>query len=578
LLTVNHRLRALLDQIDEGAMIVDPAPIRPPGPRMLYVNTSLCELSGFAYQDLAGFPMDRLFESKGYVEFLHTLSSLEKNGETVEVTAPLCCADGSEKPCVWKLQAVLNEEKQALNYLLTLNVVKPGKSEAKVAVAPVENKPNGLSRLAPIVSQSLFLDDAESEASDTSEDFLESETDEDEDVVVVSVVDDAGEGVEIERDSIHIEKSRMESLALVASGIAHDFNNILTTVIANLSLAKLDSSLGTELRDHINDASRAAESAKGLTERLLNFARGGKKEKREEVDIGVLLGDAAKLSTYGASVRCELGVAEKLWSSNVDVTQITQVINNLLINARQAMKDSGVIQANVANLEVTENSNLDLTSGKYLRLDVIDHGCGISPEHVGRIFDAFFTTKKTGTGLGLATCQSIVRKHGGVIVVDSTPGVGTQFSVYLPATGRQVAKVATAEPGKVYQGVGTILVVDDQDDVRAVASAMLRRLGYDVVGAADGETAVQMYRRRMNEGTPFTCVIMDMTLPGGMSGYETTDEIRKLDPFAQTIASSGYFDDGASDNCARDGFVGILCKPYDLEKLSFALHKALKEG
>jgi len=347
-------------------------------------------------------------------------------------------------------------------------------------------------------------------------------------------------------------------------------------VIANLSLAKLDSTLGTDLREHIDDAASAAENAKHLTEQLLAFARGGSSEKRCRADVGALLRDAVRLSTYGASVRCDLNIASPLWSAEIDTTQITQVINNLLINARQAMRDSGVVQANLENVEVPASTPLDLAPGKYLRLKIVDHGCGIPEANLAKIFNPFFTTKKTGTGLGLATCQSIVRKHGGVITVESTPGVGTEFSVYLPATGSISEKCADHVDRRVYEGEGTVLVVDDQDDVRAVASAMLRRLGYDVVGVRDGEEAVRVYRRRMNEGKSFSCVIMDMTLPGGMSGRETVEEIHKHDPFAIAIASSGYFDNHAGDDCAREGFAGVLCKPYDLEQLSLALHRVLR--
>ena len=571
---INHRLLAMMDHIDEAAFIAAPGPIRPPGPAIWYANAPMCKLSGYASGNLVNAPLEQLQDSSAFIDFLHEISSLDEQKPCDQFTADLVCADGNSKKAVWKVRAVLDDGGKTLNYLITVSE-DVAKEPVQETPSPSSTLPLLRSALPPIgSSDGIFLKETDEESPAPEDYFIDD--DETAGMQPVTVIDDAGSDTPVENDNIHLEKSRMESLALVASGIAHDFNNVLTTIIANLSLAKLDSQIGTELRDHIDDAAKAAESAKGLTVQLLAFARGGKKEKREEADVGSILKDAAKLATYGASVRCELGISESLWSSTIDTTQITQVINNLLINARQSMKDSGVIQANLANHDVADETGLDLDPGKYLRLDVIDHGCGIAAENVAKIFDAFFTTKKTGTGLGLATCQSIIRKHGGIISVDSTPGVGTQFSVFLPANDRKVRKQADAEPGKVYQGEGTILVVDDQDDVRAVASAMLRRLGYDVVGAPDGEQAVQLYKRRMNEGSPFACVIMDMTLPGGISGAEATDEIRKLDPFAQTIASSGYFDDTAAENCSRDGFVGILCKPYDLEKLSFALHKVLK--
>ncbi len=568
--TVNCRLRELLDQIDEGALILDVGPLRPPGPQVLYVNGGLMALTGFRFEELSGQPFGRLYEESRLVEFLQRLPATAASGGTFLLKAPVLCRDGSEKSCAWKLRAVTGSDGKVLNYLMTLVEDVPAETErserSERSVELGSGKSDGLF--------ATFPDDA-GDPQYTGSPFLDDGNPEEE--MSVTVIDDAGTGSPTEVESVHLQKSKMESLALVASGIAHDFNNVLTTVIANLSMAKLDSTLGTELREHIDDAAKAADNAKSLTEQLLAFARGGKQEQRKLSDVGEILRDAAKLSTYGAAVRCDLNIDEGLWSAEIDVTQITQVINNLLINARQAMKDTGVIQANLENVSLSAEDGVAVPSGNYLRLKVVDHGCGISAENLERIFDAFFTTKKTGTGLGLATCQTIIRKHGGLITVDSTLGVGTEFTVFLPATGEQAEEGEDDDAGRVFEGEGAILVVDDQDDVRAVASAMLRRLGYEVSGAADGEEAVKSYRRRMGEGSPFAAVLMDMTLPGGMSGSETTEELRKLDPFATVIASSGYFEEAATDGCLRDGFAGVLSKPYDLEQLSAALHRVLSE-
>ncbi len=597
--TVNDRLRRLLDLVTDGALVIETAPLREPGPKVLFANRAAGRLTGYSRENLQGCALGRLIDAEGLEDFFYRLPrAANRHGVTFEMEASLFCSDGARKECSWRLRAVANSSGVAEHFLLS--IVELPESGAWEGESPriLEGAGQGNPSKAPEWSGRLsggeakkieglgegFPEDAvdigpeagtlDYFVEDTANPQEEGDFDSGE-VIQVTVIDDDGEGEERDVESLHLERSKMESLALVASGIAHDFNNVLTSVIANLSLAKLDSTLGTELREHIDDAASAAENAKHLTEQLLAFARGGRAEKRHRVDVGALLRDAVRLSTYGASVRCDLNIASPLWSAEIDATQITQVINNLLINARQAMRDSGVVQANLENIELTDKTPLDLVPGKYLRLKVVDHGCGIPKDNLAKIFDPFFTTKKSGTGLGLATCQSIVKKHGGVIAVESHVGVGTEFSVYLPATGCISEKRADDGDRKVYEGEGTVLVVDDQDDVRAVASAMLRRLGYDVVGVRDGEEAVRVYRRRMNEGKPFSCVIMDMTLPGGISGRETVEEIHKHDPFAIAIASSGYFDDHAGDDCAREGFAGVLCKPYDLEQLSLALHKVL---
>jgi nitrogen-specific signal transduction histidine kinase/ActR/RegA family two-component response regulator len=579
-------------------MVIETSPLRSPGPKVLFANRAAGRLTGYSRENLQGYALERFIDADGMDDFFYRLPrAASRLGVTFEMRAPLCCADGGRKECSWRLRAVPNSVGVAEHFLISM-VELPEVAESS-AIRTSEGigeenstadekwsmRPTGAETKEIEGLGESFPEDEGGVALESGEDgcFIEEpfgapveDVIDTEGAIPVTVIDDDGDGEEKNVESLHLERSKMESLALVASGIAHDFNNVLTSVIANLSLAKLDSTLGTELREHIDDAASAAENAKHLTEQLLAFARGGRAEKRHRADVGALLRDAVRLSTYGASVRCDLNIASPLWSAEIDATQITQVINNLLINARQAMRDSGVVQANLENVDIANNTPLDIVPGKYLRLKIVDHGCGIPKDNLAKIFDPFFTTKKSGTGLGLATCQSIVRKHGGVIAVESNVGVGTEFSVYLPATGCISEKRADEADRKVYEGEGTVLVVDDQDDVRAVASAMLRRLGYDVVGVRDGEEAVRVYRRRMNEGRPFSCVIMDMTLPGGISGRETVEEIHKYDPFAIAIASSGYFDDHAGDDCAREGFAGVLCKPYDLEQLSLALHKVLR--
>jgi CheY-like chemotaxis protein len=345
--------------------------------------------------------------------------------------------------------------------------------------------------------------------------------------------------------------------------------------MANLSLVR--SSMGDgPLAGQIEDAAKASESGCRMAEQLLSFARGGDKGERVEADLGRLLSEAARLSTYGAKARCDVSVGPDLWSAIVNVTQVTQVINNLIINARQAMGDAGTFQARVGNVALAPGEVDELPQGNYLRLDVIDHGCGIPPDKMADIFTAFYTTKETGNGLGLATCQMVIREHGGLITVDSDEGRGARFSVYVPSTGEGVEPYVEAGAREVFRGAGSVLVVDDQEPILRVAKALLEQLGYEVVCAASGEDGVAKYRRRRSDGQPVSAVLMDMTLPGGIDGGEATGQILEIDPEAKVIASSGYLEDSMGDAQRSRGYAGVLSKPYDLEKVSRVLHEVLR--
>ena len=394
----------------------------------------------------------------------------------------------------------------------------------------------------------------------------------------VQVIGEPGEKTQEDDDlESRLHKSRMESLALVAGGVAHDFNNILTTISSSLSMAQCAAGEARKVMGHIENAMAASQGAKQLTEKLLTYVKGGgQREKRERANIAEILADAVKLSTFGANVRCEQHVAEDLWSAEIERTAVTQVINNLLINARQAMDDSGTIQAYLENIELAGVLHEDLAPGKYVRLRIIDHGCGIPKAHLDKIFESFYTTKESGTGLGLATCFAVVRGHEGLITVDSTEGAGTEFCVYLPATGEAATAAVVEKSGKIYPGEGRILLIDDLLSIRAVTQQMLTMLGYEVTCVEDGESAVKVYRQAMIEGKPFALVLTDITLPGGMNGFETTSEIRRLDPFSRVVAISGYFKAGETGNPDADSFDGILPKPYELQELSEVVHHVLE--
>ncbi|MEM7015331.1 MAG: ATP-binding protein, partial [Verrucomicrobiota bacterium] len=372
------------------------------------------------------------------------------------------------------------------------------------------------------------------------------------------------------------EKSRLESLALLTGGVAHDFNNFLTTIIGSLSLAKLGTSVRDSIRQHIEDAATAAESAEALTKSLLGFAKGGNSCRRE-LDLGRLVKKSARLAMMGSNVKCDYSIGASIWAVEADDTQILQVFHNLVVNACQSMPNGGVITVSCDNETIDNDTNLDLRPGAYVKVSVRDRGCGIPEEDLDRIFDAYYTTKDDGTGLGLATCFMNVQRHSGTMSVRSKIDVGTEFSVYLPASGKLTSAVEVAPPDEVFEGDGAILVVDDEKGVRHVAVEILKRLGYDAIEAIDGEEALQLYQTRMHSERPVAAILMDMTLPGGKNGHETMAEIRQIDPNARTIATSGSFEGADTDDLLQRGYVGVLPKPYSVEELSAALHSALAE-
>ncbi len=523
--TINRHLRAAVEQVGEGVVVLDLEPQGGEGPRVVFVNRGITELSGHRGEDLLGCPLATIMGGEKLGVLLERMSAIAESRRVFELESPLRRSGGGEIMCRWRVSCLEGDDGRPANFMLTV-------SERREAAAAPDAGAGGEVQVAVI------------------------------------------EGVAPRAGGEELRLARMETLALLASGIAHDFKNILTTVMANLSLVRQSMGDGP-LAGQIDDATKASESGCKMAEQLLAFARGSGGGGRVETDVGRLLTEAARLSTYGAKARCDVSVEDGLWSAVVNVTQVTQVINNLIINARQAMGDTGTFQARLSNAELDPGEVADLPQGEYLRLDVIDRGCGIPAGALDAIFTAFYTTKEAGNGLGLATCQTIIREHGGLITVESEEGKGSCFTVYIPSTGERVEPDVEEGAREVYRGAGAVLVVDDQEPILRVARALLEQLGYEVVCAASGEDGVAKFRRRRSEGRPVSAVLMDMTLPGGIDGGEATGQILEIDPEAKVVASSGYLEDSMDEAQRRRGFAGILSKPYDLEKVSRVLHDVL---
>ena len=375
----------------------------------------------------------------------------------------------------------------------------------------------------------------------------------------------------MEKEYIKIQK--LESLGLLAGGIAHDFNNILGGILMNAQMARLHLETGQDASSNLRDIEQATHKGSRLTQQFLTFARGGNPDKRFTT-IENLLKDSVEFILHGSNVGCEFEIEPGLWGVEIDEGQISQVIQNLVMNAKEAMPDGGVIRIGIRNLALDQPplgiQRRAFHPGNFLAITLSDTGAGIPPEHLGAIFDPYFTTKPRKNGLGLATAHSIMNRHHGFLTVRSEEGRGSCFSLYLPAA-RQPAKAPAEEPeaaGASLQVLGgSALVMDDDDLIRELTGEMLARLGYRVEPVRDGQAALAAYRSAREAGHPFDLVIMDLTIPGGMGGRETIAELRKLDPEIRAIVSSGYSNDPILANYQAYGFQGVLKKPFRMEEL-----------
>jgi PAS domain S-box-containing protein len=383
---------------------------------------------------------------------------------------------------------------------------------------------------------------------------------------------DISERKRLEEERLKLDK--LESLGVLAGGIAHDFNNLLTAMLGNINLAGLSPGLPEAVQDRLAAAEQACLQAQGLSQQLLTFARGGAPLKKV-ASLPPLIRDAANLTLAGSHCRPEFSLPQNLWTAEVDPGQLSQVLHNILINADQAMPGGGDIMVAAENVTLAEKTLLPLPPGPYVKIAISDRGTGIDPKYLGKIFDPYFSTKQKGSGLGLATAFSIVKKHGGHLAVESTQGEGATFTLYLPAAQKPPAPEPepVAEPAT---GQGKILVMDDEPLVLEVAGRMLNHLGYEVEEAPDGAAALEKYRRAQTEGRPFDAVILDLTVPGGMGGKETMENLQVLDPRTKAIVSSGYADDLIMTQFPDYGFQGVIKKPYRLTDFSQVLNQVLK--
>ncbi|MEW5724518.1 MAG: ATP-binding protein, partial [Thermodesulfobacteriota bacterium] len=370
------------------------------------------------------------------------------------------------------------------------------------------------------------------------------------------------------------KSAKLESLGILAGGIAHDFNNIMTAILGNISLARLHTRRGGKTFDKLVEAEKAIMHAKGLTRQLLTFSKGGAPIKTT-TSVRELLMDTTTFALSGSRVKCSFQIADDLWPLNIDPAQISQVINNMVLNAVQAMPNGGVVTVAAENQAFdAKDEHLPVKRGRYVVISISDQGVGIPEELRTKIFDPYFTTKERGSGLGLSTSYSIIKNHGGFVDLESRLGEGSTFHLYLPAT-ETGGPDRTASEHAVVKGRGRILLMDDEEEILAVTAEALGLLGYSVDTARDGEQAIAKYVQALETDRRFDALIMDLTIPGGMGGQEALRELKKIDPRVRAVVSSGYSQDPVMAEFGKFGFVDVLPKPFRLEEMSQVLGRVI---
>ncbi|MBS1114546.1 MAG: domain S-box-containing protein [Nitrospirae bacterium] len=379
------------------------------------------------------------------------------------------------------------------------------------------------------------------------------------------------------QDEEDLRLQKLEALGLLAGGIAHDFNNLLQQISGYASLVRISlnepdmTEKTARMLDHVE---KGVANAGNLTKQLLTFARGGD-PICEPFLLKNLIVEATQFSLHGSNVSANFKFDDDLCDLEGDRGQLHQVFTNLIINAKQSMPQGGVVTVSGRNATIGEGHPV-LRPGCYVIISIKDMGIGIPPKFLSKIFDPYFTTKQTGSGLGLPTAYSIVRKHGGFIDVSSFSGEGSTFDVYLPA---QVRTKVISEPLRqieIWKGAGRVLVMDDEETVRMIFREMLEMLGFEVVCVENGEAMLEVYRQAAESGQRFEVVILDLTIRGGMGGKDALEHLLKIDPTVRAFAASGYFDSTVMVEYKEYGFCGILPKPITLTALGEKLRSVLE--
>jgi PAS domain S-box-containing protein len=363
---------------------------------------------------------------------------------------------------------------------------------------------------------------------------------------------------------------KLESLGILAGGIAHDFNNLMGGIFGYIDLA-IDECKDSAVSKYLMKTMSTIERARALTLQLLTFAKGGDPIKNV-IPLFPFVRETAQFALSGSNVSCRFEVPDGLWPCAIDKNQIGQVVDNIVINAQQAMPGGGPILVSAGNVSFKCKEHSVLAEGDYVRISIQDCGIGIPPNILPHIFDPFYTTKSKGHGLGLSTCFSIVSRHNGAIDVESEPGKGSTFHVYLPAS-QDAASSETESAKPIHTGKGTFVVMDDEGVMLDIIGDMLESLGYTTVRKINGTQVCDFVHAEIRAHKHIAGMIFDLTVPGDKGGKEIIGEIRKICPTTPVFVASGYAKDTVMGNPADYGFTASICKPFRKAELVEMLNK-----
>lgn len=518
----NFFLRTALDQMTEGVIILQSGALMGLGPKILFGNARMFELVGAdPHRGLRDRFVTQLVASQFEADdLLLALKGAERSGFSVWEGDLIRLHGTRSLRALWRIRAVKSSQGHVLNYTV---YVAPLEGAAAVK-APEQAAPR-----APSAGQA-----PQSEA----------------------------------------RRLRNDNLAAMARGIVHNINNLVCVISGHLSLAATQALGNTDLARHVGEALAATQRARQFTAQALRLAK-DLPPKREATELAALVRETARVAQSGSGVLIHLNLPKDLWVAVIDAAQISQVLQNLIINGIQAMQGAGHMDVLARNVELAEQSGR-LAPGRYVEVCVRDRGCGMTQATLQRLFLEPFTTKPNGNGIGLTTCRDFIDEHHGDIRVSSAPNIGTEFTFYLPASDNRPVEVETRPVGAdLITGAGTVMVCDDELSLRKITAAILKRCGYRVYEASSGEEAVCCFQQLMRSGDEIDAVIMDLTLRGGINGEEAMREILAINPEAKVIASSGDLVEESRKGYLAKGFSDILPKPYEAHDIAMVIHRVL---
>lgn len=387
----------------------------------------------------------------------------------------------------------------------------------------------------------------------------------------IIIIRDITEQVRTEREIQRINS--IESIGVLAGGIAHDFNNYLTGIYTSFGLLRLEKTLSKEVESIIKEGETAAHHASRLTRQLLTFSKGDTPDI-SAVELAPLLEEVLSFTLRGSKARYRISVPDTLKPILADKGQISQVVQNLALNADQAMPNGGMITVSAENTIFTNDNYQNLPAGPYVQMTISDEGSGIPLSIIERIYDPYFTTKQNGNGLGLSIVHSIISKHNGHIEVSSQQGQGTTFTLFLKAATTPL-KEQQINIQEKFQGSGKILIMDDDSVIRILLNKVLTNLGFTVELAEHGESALSLYHASIKRQERYAAVIADLTVRGSMGGKTLGEQLLKLDPDLKIIIASGYSQDPLLVNYRQYGFCASIRKPYSVEELKKTLQEVV---